>query len=190
PLLVLAAECVKAGRWPGPRRIAVFVTAFTGLGIALGPDLRTLDPIGIGLAFSASLGTVLFLFSGQRAAQHMDGMAVTALANFVLLPLAVGAVLATDGLQLPSGHLGWAALIGVGIAYLTGVTLQFMALRLVAPSLSALVLNVEPVLSIGIAWIVVGETMSALQLVGVGLAVSAISAGAWLSRTRGVMQES
>jgi drug/metabolite transporter (DMT)-like permease len=46
PLVILAYEAIKARKMPGPKRLATFLFAFAGLGLALGPSFETLIPLG------------------------------------------------------------------------------------------------------------------------------------------------
>ncbi len=183
PLIVLGVECVLLRQMPGPRRIGVFVAAFAGIAMALGPSFEALDWRGIALALTAGVGTVIMVFAGRAASRHMDGMATTAYANIFLLPIAVLGTFAIGAFAPPATTLGWAALLGAGAAYLFGVSLQFAALKLIPASLAALCFNVEPVISIAVAWIVLGETMTATQLAGTAITIVAISAGTRLRRT-------
>ncbi len=182
PLVVLAIESIRERRMPGPRRLATFVVAFAGLGLALGPSFDTLNPLGIGLAFIGGLGTVVLLFAAARASQVAEPMVIVSYANLFLLPIAAGSMFLFDAYAPPGTGLGWAALGGAGLAYLIGVTAQMFAVKFARASDVSVVHNIEPVVSITVAWFVLNETLSPLQLAGVALVIAAIFAGTRLSK--------
>lgn len=182
PLVVLAIESIRECRLPGPRRLATFIVAFAGLGLALGPSFDTLNPLGIGLAFMGGLGTVVLLLAAARASQVAETMVIVSYANLFLLPIAGGSMIFFDAFALPETGLGWTALGGAGLAYLIGVTAQMFAVKFARASDVSVVHNIEPVVSIAVAWFVLNETLSPLQLVGVALVIAAIFAGTRLSK--------
>jgi drug/metabolite transporter (DMT)-like permease len=69
--------------------------------------------------------------------------------------------------------VAWLALLGVAlIGTVVAVTAFFAALALLGPSDTAIASTVEPVVSVGLAALVLGERLSPVQLLG-GLAVLA-----------------
>lgn len=182
PLVVLAYEAMREGKLPGPRRLAIFLIAFAGLGFAIGPSLESLNPIGMALAFIGGLGSVVFLLAGAEASKHTEPLLVASYANLFLFPLALACLIVFDAYQLPKTDLGVIALGGAGLAYIIGITTQIMAVKFANTSDVSLVHNFEPVVSIAIAWIVLHETLSVIQLAGVALVISAIFAGTKISK--------
>lgn len=181
PLVLLAYEAVRDRRRPGIRRITAFGLAFAGLALALGPSLESLDPRGVALAFMGGLGTVVLFIAGQKASETMGPLSIGAAANVIILPVMAGIMFAFDSYALPNTELGWMALLGACVAYLIGVSAQLAAVRFAKPSESGLVHNIEPVISIAIAWFVLHEVLSPVQLAGVALVIISISYGSRLS---------
>lgn len=177
PLVVLAAESIRTRRRPSLWRILIFTAAFLGLALALGPDAKNLDPVGVALAFVGGLGTVGLLLAGQKASVHVHPMAFAVYANVLLAPVAVAILIGFDGYAPPTEAIGWIAFAGAGIAYLIGVTAQISAVKFAPPGDVALVHNIEPVVSIAIAWVLLAETLSVIQVVGVCFVMAAVFAG-------------
>jgi len=182
PLVVLAIECIEERRMPGPRRLTIFIVAFVGLALALGPSFETLNPLGIGLAFLGGLGTVVLLLAGARAAHHTEPLIIASYANLFLFPFAFISMFLFNTYALPGTNLGWISLGLAAFAYLIGVTAQMMAVKFAKASDVSVVHNIEPVVSIAVAWFVLNETLSNLQLAGVALVIAAIVAGTRLSK--------
>ncbi len=177
PLVVLGVEIVRARQLPGAARVGVFVAAFIGLGFALGPDAGDLDPLGVALAFVGGLGTVTLLLAGKKASEHMAPISFAALCNLLLAPVGIVVVVVFDAFAAPSVSVGWLAFAGAGFAYLIGVSAQISAVKYAPPGDVALVHNIEPVVSILIAWVLLGETLSGMQTMGVALVMVAVIAG-------------
>jgi drug/metabolite transporter (DMT)-like permease len=102
-------------------------------------------------------------------------MAVTA-----ALVLAGGAAAGT--LALPGDAAGWAGLVMLTLLYGTAITTLFVILpRLGGGAASTVALNFEPIAVLVIAWLVLGQTVSALQSAGALIVVASI---AWLGAAR------
>lgn len=181
PLVLLAYEAIRDKRRPGIRRITTFGLAFVGLALALGPSMENLDPRGVALAFGGGLGSMVLFIAGQKASSSLGPLTISAGANIVILPFVAIMMVSLDAFSLPVNQTGWTALMGAGVAYLIGVSGQMAAVRWAAPSESALVHNIEPVISIAIAWFLLNETLGPVQLVGVAVVIVAISYGSRLA---------
>ncbi|MFH9612057.1 EamA family transporter [Streptomyces sp. NPDC017448] len=68
-----------------------------------------------------------------------------------------------DGSEVPAWLLlGWIVLLATVLAYLTGV----VSVRLLSPQVAGVVACLEAVIATGLAWVLLGEHLSAPQLVG------------------------
>ena len=65
PLVLLDYEAVRDRQRPGIRRITAFSLSFTGLALALGPSLESLDIRGVAIAFMCGLWTVFLSIDCQ-----------------------------------------------------------------------------------------------------------------------------
>jgi drug/metabolite transporter (DMT)-like permease len=138
---------------------------------------------GVGWAFGASVAFAVVIFLNAHWVGKLDGrvrtfymMAVTA-----VLTLAAGA--ATNSLALPRDGAGWIALAMLTLLYGTAITSLFVVLpRLGGGASSTIALNFEPIGALGIAWIVLGQSVTGTQLLGAVIVVGAI---AWMGRATG-----
>jgi drug/metabolite transporter (DMT)-like permease len=77
---------------------------------------------------------------------------------------------------------GWIALGMLTLLYGAAITSLFVVLpRLGGGAASTIALNFEPIAALGIAWLVLGQGVSPLQLAGAFIVVGAI---AWLGAIR------
>lgn len=137
---------------------------------------------GVGWAFGAAVCFALVVFLNAHWLGKLDGrvrtfymMAVTA-----VLTLAGGA--AANALALPVDGPGWIALAMLTLLYGTAITSLFVVLpRLGGGASSTIALNFEPIAALAIAWIVLGQAVTGVQLLGAFIVVGAI---AWIGRAR------
>ncbi len=173
-VLVLAAALVGA-----PLRTAAVAAALGGVvGVAL-LVLRpgaALDPMGIaaglGGALSMALGTVL----AKRWQPPAPALTFTAwqlvAGGLLLLP---PALLFEPPLPAPSlgevAGFGWLALFGAAVSYV----LWFRGVARLGPAAASPLVLLSPVTAVLIGWLALGQTLTALQLVGMALALASVA---------------
>ncbi len=172
PMLVLLWSLLRRQTRASPPLIGLFLCAFFGLYLALsGGDIK-LDMSGILLASLASIGAAFTFICGAAIAAKMSPLALTFWVNFaglvMILPFAF------DQLAWPNESRGLLALILATLFYLIAVLSQFQALARLPASQAAFILNLEPVVSIVLAMLMLGEVLSLIQASGVLLVISAI----------------
>jgi drug/metabolite transporter (DMT)-like permease len=174
PLLVGVLAAVSGReRIAWPKAVALLV-AFGGLVMAIGLEADSVDWRGVVLVLLATLGIAGNLtFSGPYL-DGVDSLSVNVWTNF-WGAAALGAYLAcSGGVAWPATGLGWAALGAVVGCYILGLALMFGALKYLPPSQAAVMLNLEPVISISLAGLLLGEVTLPLQALGVLIMLSAL----------------
>jgi drug/metabolite transporter (DMT)-like permease len=182
PLLVALFAAVTGRERLTPLKAIALCIAFAGLVLALGPKFDTLDIRGI--ACSAIGGTAMALtitFSGPVLQRH-DPMTMNVYIN-LWMSIAVGIVFYfAGGLASPTTASGFAASAGVCILYVVAFTTWLMSLRLVSPLRVASLFNLEPLITIAVAYLVLGERLTMIQSAGVVLVLSTIMALTFLGQ--------
>jgi drug/metabolite transporter (DMT)-like permease len=176
PLLVgLFATAVGRDRLT-PLKVLALVAAFIGLAMALGPGFGQLDWRGVAGALIAALGMMLTItFSGEA----MRGRDTLTMNFYTNLWMVFGFALCTavaGSFSLPSTETGALGVAGVSISYCIAFTTWFIASRRVTPVRLATLFNIEPLVSIFMAWVVLGERLGTVQLLGVALVIGAVLA--------------
>ncbi|WP_229075574.1 DMT family transporter [Actinoplanes sp. DH11] len=186
PLLLVLWVWLTTRRVPRPAVLLGSALAIGGLVLVIGPGaLQAVDPIGIMLAFAAAIGCAVYFVV---AARPSDGLPPVALAGVGLL--LGGAVLGLIGLTglvpftatftdvaLLGNTAPWwvplmvVAVFATAIAYATGI---FGSSRL-GSRLASFVGLLEVVFASIFAWMVVGETLTPLQMVGGALILAGIA---------------
>lgn len=175
PLLIVVFASVLDRRMPGAIEMICFAAAFVGLALALEVSIETLNPLGLGLAGLSALAiAVAYLWNG-RAMGDLDATVVTL--HMSVSGLAVAAVLtfATGSFVLPlSSGPGMLALVGASLCFAGAFFAMFFGVRVIGPVRTAMVMNLEPVLTIAMSIMLLGETLSLRQFAGAALVLGAV----------------
>jgi len=148
--------------------------AFTGLLLALGPDLGVLDWRGCALAFTAAIGAMATFILSQRLVVEQDMFSFSFHLHLACLAI-IGVALPGVGVpSVPANAWGWAAVIAVGVFYVMATLLQFGAIRLAGPARASMVCNAEPVITMIAAAVILGERLGPWQVTGAALVIGAV----------------
>ncbi len=137
-----------------------------------------LDPVGVLFACGAAVCWALYIITGKRVSQALDGDAVAwgmTAAAVVALPLGVAA----SGTVLFTPQ---ALLVGLGVAILSSAlpyTLEMEAMRRLPVAVFSLLLSAAPAVAVLAGLVVLGEQLSSMQWLAVVCIVIA-SAGSSL----------
>ena len=174
PALVVLLSAVLLRVRPRPVAVACVVVATLGTALTLGP-LGGAELVGVvlGLAAATSYATYIVL-SGRLVPQGLGPFATSAVV-ILSCALVYDVAALVGGADVPSAPSAWLALVGVAlIGTVVAVTAFFAALpRLGAPD-TAVVSTLEPVVTVGVAAVALGERLSALQVAGGVLVLAAV----------------
>jgi drug/metabolite transporter (DMT)-like permease len=156
-------------------RLTAIIIAFIGLGLALEVySVATLNWRGVAFAFLAAIGYASLVSVGSHTMRTADPQAV----NFHCL--AAGTVLFVLFLILTGGptqfvsRAGWSKLCVSSLTLGVGYVTLFAGLEIIGPLKTAMLMNMEPVLTVILAAILLGERLSSIQLFGAGLVMVGI----------------
>ncbi|MBU2668909.1 DMT family transporter [Actinoplanes bogorensis] len=177
PLLLVLWAWATTRRLPRFTVLLGSVLAIGGLVLVIGPGaLQAVDPIGLVLAFAAAIGCAVYFVVAARPA---DGLPPVALAGSGLLlgGLALGLIGLTGAIPFETAGgsvpmlgttapwwvpLGVVAIAGTAIAYSTGIAGSSRLGSRLASFLGLL----EVVFASIFAWLVLGESLTVLQMLG------------------------
>ncbi|HVR66454.1 MAG TPA: DMT family transporter [Verrucomicrobiae bacterium] len=174
PLMIGIAVVVIGQQKPSLARLGALAGAIVGLGLAVGFSLESLNIVGMVLAFVAAVIAAVVITCSSIAMRDADSFVVVyymmLAAAIVLVPVS----LVQGGMALPVTSIGWVGFAGVAIAYTIGTLTFFGAIPLLGAVRAAMITNLEPVLGILFAVLILGERISPLQGVGIVMVVAAI----------------
>lgn len=179
---------------PHPTRRASTIMGVILIGLILVLDLPSRlagvdgsDPrwwSGVGFALMAATAFAFGLWITDR---HLSGVrgsvrSVWTLGTvFVSMLVAGSAGLVPGGMALPQDTPGWLGLAGLTVLYGVAFTTLFISLPRLNMAQNAPVMNIEPVASLLLGWLILQQTLAPIQLIG-GLVV--LSGIVWLARGR------
>jgi drug/metabolite transporter (DMT)-like permease len=175
PIWVGVIARLTRGEPLGGARVIAIVLAFAGVAIALDVHASAMpDARGLALAGLAAIGMTAMVLGSSRLVRDIDPGAI----NFYLSAAATGifAVLLLVGdLHLPHGALGELSFAGLLVSFPLAQLALLAAVDRAGPVVTAVAMNLEPLITIGLAVILLGEHVSAIQLGGAALVVAAIA---------------
>lgn len=182
-LIALASPWVDKTR-PTPGLFAVVAMALAGVVLVVGPVFGGLDWRGVALAFLAALACAaqFFIAAWSKAAEPLPTVFWI---HVVVLPTALLAGGVTGRLEGPEMiALAPLAVLMAAFGYVVAFQFQVAALARLAPANAGLIYCLEPVASVGISVLVLGENLGATQVVGGLLVLAAILTNILLERSR------
>lgn len=167
------------GWWSGRERFrarfaVALAAAFTGLVLALDLSGNAPSLSGLLLAVSGAIGVATLLLASERARTPIDAQPFTLymLATCMVLSLMISA--AEGDFALPHTHAAWVGFIATPLCYSFSIICMFVAVSLIGSLRTSLVMNLEPVSSVLLGYLLLSQALDALQLVGVALVIAAV----------------
>ena len=177
PSMVAVAAILLRRERADARRFTALALASGGLVLVLAnAKAGTLDPAGAALAMAAATVYTTYILTSQGIAGRMSPTLLSALVcTGAALTLTAGSALVGD---LHPGEVtaaGWGWLLGLAVvSTVAAVSLFFAGLRRVGPTSAAILSTAEPVVTVILAFLVFGELLGPLQLLGGGLVIVAV----------------
>jgi drug/metabolite transporter (DMT)-like permease len=181
-LFVALLAWLLLGERPGRRYLAMLPVVLAGVALVAGvashphPGARPLAGIWFGLGTSLAYAAyLLILRRSSGRSRHIAGPVADATAGATLGCLLLG--LAFGGLWPPPGwqSLAWLALLAV-LSQTAGWLFITSSLPRLPAALSALLLLLQPVASLGLAAVVLGQVPDLLQVLGAALVCGGVLA--------------
>lgn len=173
PALVVVLAAALGRRRPRPVALVCVALATLGTALTIGP-VQVGQAGGVALGLAAALLYALYILASSR----VQGVGSFAAAATVLTAGAVSfnllALLTRPA--YPQAPGAWLALVGVAFfGTVVAVTTFFAALALLGPSDTSVVSTVEPVVSVVVAALVLGEQLGPVQVAGGVVVLAAVA---------------
>lgn len=186
PTLTLLIGWLAHGRRITPREIVASLLCYGGIGLAVVHDIEVTGEaaviaLGCALVFGSSLSFALYLTGAAAPIRKLGATRFSALATLVLtvaVMLHFVAVRPLDVLVQPAPVL-WLAVAMALFSTVLPVFLQSAAIRRMGAQTAALVGSTGPVITVFLAWWMLDEPVSALQVAGTALVIAGVL---WVGR--------
>ncbi len=132
--------------------------------------------IGAGVAFALTAAATfgLALVITQHEVGDVDGRVRTATTMTLAGLVALVMVVSQGGFHLPQAPAGWAGLATLTFLYGTAFTIMFTVLPRLGVVGNSAIMNVEPVFALALAWLILGQTIAPVQVLGALIVVGAV----------------
>jgi len=177
PSMVAVAAIVLRRERADARRFVALALASGGLVLVLAnAKAGTLDPLGAGLALAAALVYTTYILTSQGIAGRISPTLLSALVcTGATVTLTAGSSLLGELHPEEVTLAGWGWLLGIAVvSTVAAVSLFFAGLKRVGPTTASILSTVEPVVTVILAFLVFGELLGTLQLLGGALVIAAV----------------
>lgn len=177
PAMVAGAAVVLGRERLDARRVAALGLSFGGLALVVtGAGAGALDPLGAALGLGAAVVYTTYILVSQGVASRVRPEVLSALVcTGAAVSLTAGAAVLG---QLRPGEVtaaGWGWIAGIAVvSTVVAIGLFFAGLRRAGPTKASILATVEPLVTVLLAFLVFGEAMGAVQLLGGALVVAAV----------------
>ena len=174
PLLTGLAGAATGVDRVGWRGLLAALAAFIGLALMLGARLGDVAPLGVAAALIAAAVRVVSLLITRVSLRETDARLNT---WYSLVPSALLFVLAsllTHTWNPPQSAYGWVAFAGMSITSTLSVLTMFVSINRIGPFRTALIMNLEPLVSTLGSIALLGEALTPVQAAGGALMLVAL----------------
>ncbi|MRU17093.1 DMT family transporter [Roseovarius sp. A21] len=180
PLFVTLHDMLTGRVRAGYRMFLAPVLALAGIAIATGPGTVGMpDPKGVGLALLAAMAMAASIVLAQRCMATASVFGLGLAGNLLASVLGLALWTASGDAHLPVFEPGQAAIglvtmAAVGALFGIGILFQFRSIRSIGSTPTSMTLNFEPVVTLAVAAVLIGELLSAAKLLGAGLIIMSV----------------
>lgn len=174
PILVGVIEWWSGRQAYSARTAAALVVAFAGIVLALDLFGAPVHRFGMALCLLGALGVTVVMTLSPRVRAGGDSRPVTLHMLGVALCVFYGVAIVHGGVVLPQTPAAWVGLIGSAAFYTFGIITLFVVIGRIGPVKASLAMNVEPVTSVLLGFLVLEQRLGPQQLLGIALVVLAV----------------
>jgi drug/metabolite transporter (DMT)-like permease len=184
PAFVTVAAIAMRRERADRRRIAALGVASVGVALVLlggGLGDGGVDVAGALMALGAGVAYTVYILTSDTVSRRIAPLAFAATVSTGACVTFTAASLALGELSpgaLSAEGLGWIAALAV-VSTVVPIVCFFAGLARVGPSTASIISTVEPPVTVTLAWLVLAETLGALQLAGGALVLSAVVLLQW-----------
>ncbi len=132
--------------------------------------------IGLGVACAllaaACFGLALVLI--QFETKGLDGRVRTASTMWIVTFLSLITTQSLGDFHWPDVWDGWMGLLGLCVFYSSGITIMFTVLPRLGVVGNSAILNLEPIFALVMAWLILSQSISSVQMVGALIVVGVV----------------
>lgn len=155
---------------------AAAVVALLGLALMLGAGAAHLAWLGVGLALGAAWCRVATLLVTRAALSAADLRLTTWYSMLSSTAVLLAVSLGLGAPAFPQAAIGWVGFFGVCVCSTASILALFASTVRIGAFRTALVMNLEPVVSTVLSIVVLGESLTPVQFLGGAIMLAALCA--------------
>lgn len=163
-------------------KIAALTLALLGAALTANPEGG--QPLGIFYAIASAVVYSIYIIVGAGVMKRVSAVQ-SSLVIFASAAAVYAMLILKNGAHFPTTNAGWWSLAGIVVVATVIPVVTFLAgLERVGPTNASLLSTLEPVITVLLAWILFGEQLTTITLMGGGLILAAV-----IILTRGEMAQ-
>lgn len=172
PVLVTLLGVVLGLEKSDRRTFMLVALATAGMAITLGGDLEG-QPLGIALGIMAAGIYAVYILIGGRLTKGTDPLAAT-MVVMAIAALGNGTLAVAEGIEPPGTMVAWLAIGAIAFATVIAIAAFLIGIKHIGAAQASIVSTLEPVVTLGLGVALLGESVSATQLIGGTLVLIAV----------------
>jgi len=173
PALVAILARVVLGHPLTPLHLGAIALALAGCALTVG-DAGRGSALGVLFGLAGAFIYANYIVVGSRLPRDLSPIAATAVVT-TSAALVYAAIGAARGLRLPGTPAGWWAIVAIGVVCtVVAVSLFLAGLERIGPVRASIYSTVEPVFTVLLAALFLGEAITPVRIVGGGLILGAV----------------
>jgi drug/metabolite transporter (DMT)-like permease len=188
PIFVTLAAWLLFGRHPRAQFVVGLAIAIAGMALLLGGDFAHSGPqlVGDALGIVTAMFYAAYQLTVTRARKAISTARIMAVSGAVTAAILLPIALASGERFVPETLAGWIPLVALAlISQVGGQSLIAYAMAHLPATFSSVGLLLQPVVAAALAWLVLGESLTAIAIAGGVLVLAGIRIAHGAERTNG-----
>jgi len=153
--------------------VALFLT-FGGTLLIIGLDSGSGQNLGIVLAITAAVLYSVYIVVGSKVISNAGAFQASTIV-IISAGVAFSGIVAVKGVKFPGTALGWVSVCAIALVSTALAIVAFFAgLKRIDPANASMISTLEPVVTVALAVVVLGETLTMNKILGGGMILAAV----------------
>lgn len=147
-------------------QMTALVLAFFGLAIVMDVDISDINVTGLVFACTASIAIAINMLGSARLLKQVPMVDFNFYQTFAVILLCLAGILIKGKLSVPGNAAGWTAFGVMLVTFMIAFLSIYAAIRRVGAVGTSSIMNLEPVMTVLFAILLLNETFASHQLLG------------------------
>jgi len=155
-------------------KFAALSLTFGGTLLIIGLDSGSGQNLGIVLAITAAVLYSVYIVVGSKVISNAGAFQASTVV-IISAGVAFSGIVAVKGVKFPGTALGWVSVFAIALVSTSLAIVAFFAgLKRIDPANASMISTLEPVVTVALAVVVLGETLTLHKILGGGMILAAV----------------